>query len=66
MRSQYVEQRRNERLAAIRNDPKIVVNEAAVEALVLRIDLEAARKAADQAGANAPASAQSAATPAPK
>jgi peptidyl-prolyl cis-trans isomerase C len=66
MRSQYVDQRRNERLAAIRNDPKIVVNEPAVEALVVRIDLEAVQKAAEQANPGSPASAQSATTPAPK
>lgn len=66
MRNQYVEQRRNERLASIRNDPKIVVNESAVEALVLRIDLEAMRRSAEQAAAKAPASSPSAATPAPK
>lgn len=64
MRNQYVEQRRSERLAAIRNDPKIVVNEPAVEALVLRIDPETVRRAGDPASARAPA--QSAATPAPK
>lgn len=66
MRSQYIEQRRSERLAAIRSDPKIVVNEAAVEALVVRIDPEAARKAAAQAGASAPASAPPASSPAQK
>jgi peptidyl-prolyl cis-trans isomerase C len=40
MRKAYVEQKRTERLASIRNDPSIVVNEPAVNALVKRIDPE--------------------------
>jgi peptidyl-prolyl cis-trans isomerase C len=66
MRNQYVEQRRSERIAAIRNDPKIVVNEPAVEALVNRIDTAAMRKAADQASAATPAPTSSIEMPALK
>ena len=54
MRRQYVDQRRNERIAAIRNDPQIVVNEPAVEALVIRVDQDAFRKAMEQAKAANP------------
>ena len=60
MRGHFVERRRAERIAEIRNDPNIVVNESAVEALVTRIDQDAIRKAVDQANA-----APSAATPIP-
>ena len=55
MRRQYVDRRRSERMAAISNDPQIVVNEPAVEALVIRVDQEAIRKAMEQAAAAMPA-----------
>lgn len=48
LRRQYVDQRRNERLAAIRNDPQILVNQPAVDALVRRADQEEFRKAMNQ------------------
>ena len=44
MRAQYVDQRRGELINTIRTDPSIVVNEEAVEALVIRISDEAFRK----------------------
>lgn len=51
MKKAYVEQRRAERLAEIRNDPAIVVNEPAVEALVKRIDPELLKKIHEDAAA---------------
>jgi peptidyl-prolyl cis-trans isomerase C len=54
MRRQYVDQRRNERMQAVRADPQIVVNEPAVEALVIRVDQEALRKMMEQAKATQP------------
>ncbi len=56
MRAEYVEKKRNERFAAVRNDPKIVVNEPAVESLVIRYDPEAVKKLMEQAKAMKPAS----------
>jgi peptidyl-prolyl cis-trans isomerase C len=40
MRNKYIDEKRNERINAVRNDPTIVVNEPAVEALVVRVDQE--------------------------
>ena len=53
MRKAYVEQKRNERYAAIRNDPAVVVNQPAVDALVTRIDPEMLRKANEDSAAAA-------------
>jgi peptidyl-prolyl cis-trans isomerase C len=60
MRRAYVEQKKIDRFAVIRNDPAIVVNEPAVEALVKRVDPELLRKATEDATA---AAAQRAAQP---
>jgi peptidyl-prolyl cis-trans isomerase C len=51
LRRQYVEQKRSERFASIRNDPKIYVNEPAVDALVIRVDPEVFKKAMEAAQA---------------
>jgi len=45
MRRQYVEERRAERVAALRNDPTTEINNAAIETLLLRADPELIRKA---------------------
>ncbi|MEO6928315.1 MAG: peptidylprolyl isomerase [Casimicrobiaceae bacterium] len=45
LRKEYVDTLRAQRMAAIRNDPAIVVNQPAVDALVVRIDPELLRKA---------------------
>ncbi len=63
MRRQYVDQRRTERLAAIRNDPKIVVNEPAVNALVTPVDQQAIRKAVREFSGSASGDAAAAGTP---
>jgi peptidyl-prolyl cis-trans isomerase C len=51
MKKGYVEQKRSEQLALIRNDPKIVVNEPAVDALVKRVDPELLKKIHEDAAA---------------
>jgi parvulin-like peptidyl-prolyl isomerase len=67
MRRQYVDRRRSDRMTEIRNDPQVVVNAPAVEALVTRVDQEAVRKAMEQATAAMPAlKAAPAANPAAK
>lgn len=67
MRRQFVDQRRSDRVAAIRSDPTILVNEAAVDALVVRVDQEAIRKALEEAKAKHPELAPAPpASPAPK
>ncbi|MEO8849149.1 MAG: peptidylprolyl isomerase [Casimicrobiaceae bacterium] len=45
LRKEYVDTLRAQRMAAIRNDPAIVVNQPAVDALVVRIDPEILKKA---------------------
>ncbi len=45
MRREYVDSMRTERLAAIRNDPSIVVNQPAVDALIVRVNPEFLEKA---------------------
>lgn len=54
MRAQYVEQKRRERMNLVRNDPKVVVNEAAVQALVAKYDPEAFKRALEQSKALLP------------
>lgn len=54
MRREYVETMRTQKMAAIRDDPSIVVNQPAVDALVVRIDPEFARKALEGAGTPPP------------
>jgi peptidyl-prolyl cis-trans isomerase C len=45
LRREYVDTKRSQRMSAIRNDPAIVVNQPAVDALVVRIDPEFLKKA---------------------
>ena len=40
MRKSYIDEQRTKRMAAIRNDPSIVVNQPAVDRLLVRIDPE--------------------------
>ncbi|MEP7061717.1 MAG: peptidylprolyl isomerase [Betaproteobacteria bacterium] len=47
LRREYVDAKRAQRMAAIRNDPAIVVNQPAVNALVVRIDPEILKKATE-------------------
>lgn len=55
IRKKYVDERRDEAIAAIRNDPKTELNRQAVDALVIRINPEAAARALSQpAPATAP------------
>lgn len=62
LRREYVDQQRSTRMAAIRNDPAIVVNQPAVDALVVRINPEYMKKALEapapgsDAGKGSPAS----------
>jgi peptidyl-prolyl cis-trans isomerase C len=51
LRRQYVDQVRGERFTKIGKDPKIYVNDAAVNALVIRVDPEVIRKAMEAAQA---------------
>src|SRR5665213_2539506 len=53
MRKEYVDTMRAKKMTAIRDDPSIVVNQPAVDALVVRIDPDFARKAMQGAGARA-------------
>src|SRR5665213_2504840 len=53
LRKEYVDTMRAKKMAAIRDDPSIVVNQPAVDALVVRIDPDFARKAVQGAGAKA-------------
>jgi peptidyl-prolyl cis-trans isomerase C len=57
IRKRYVDEKRDAALAAIRRDPKTEVNRAAVEALLIRVDPEAARRALEMVPGNAPAAA---------
>ena len=51
MRTQYVDRQRADRIAAIRNDPQIVLNRPALDALVVLINKDELRKAQEQAEA---------------
>ncbi|MEO6748912.1 MAG: peptidylprolyl isomerase, partial [Casimicrobiaceae bacterium] len=53
MRKEYVDTMRAKKMTAIRDDPSIVVNQPAVDALVVRIDPGFARKAVEGSGARA-------------
>ena len=53
LRKEYVDTMRAKKMTAIRDDPSIVVNQPAVDALVVRIDPDFARKAMQGAGARA-------------
>src|SRR5665213_2722234 len=50
MRKEYVDTMRAKKMTAIRDDPSIVVNQPAVDALVVRIDPGFARRAVEGAG----------------
>jgi peptidyl-prolyl cis-trans isomerase C len=50
MRKSYVDEQRSKRMAAIRNDPSIVVNQPAVDKLVVRIDPDVLKKVREGLG----------------
>jgi hypothetical protein len=45
LKKRYVDEKRDETLAAIRRDPKTQVNREAVDALTPRVDVDAAKRA---------------------
>ena len=51
MRKAYVDRKRAERVDALRSDPQIYINHAAVDALVVRTDADAMKRAPDGAAA---------------
>lgn len=53
MRTKFVDQRREAAIGAIRNDPKTVVNQEAVDALIPKVDRDAVRRAQEAAQPNA-------------
>lgn len=55
IRKRYVDEKRDAALATIRRDPKTEMNRAAVDALVVRVDAETARRAVDTMPGGAPA-----------
>ncbi len=58
MRKNYVDEQRAKRMAAIRNDPSIVVNQPAVDKLLVRIDPELIKKSQENPRASPPGAAK--------
>jgi len=52
-RRKYIDERREAALAGIRNDPAMKINQEAVDALVIRTDSEAVRRAVEEANKRA-------------